>query len=203
MFLDSPFSDAIMRMALPFPFTDSVLFQLGSLAVRWYALAYMVGILLGWLVLRHIVRTPNDPIGRAPLETLLNAGIIGIILGGRLVYVLFYNLPYYASAPIEVLYVWQGGMAFHGGMLGMVGGIFYASRRHQVSFLGLTDLVALVAPIGLFLGRMANFVNCELYGHITTMPWGVVFNQGTCVRRDGSHLQATCPATPAKFMKPY
>ena len=185
MLSTSPFNEAIKHMALPFPFTDSVLFQLGPLAVRWYALAYMVGILLGWLVLRHITRNPNDPIGRPPLETLLNAGIIGIILGGRLVYVLFYNLPYYANAPIEALYIWQGGMAFHGGMLGMLGGIFYASRRHKVSFLGLTDLVALVAPIGLFLGRIANFVNCELYGHITDKPWGVVFNQGTCVRSDG------------------
>ena len=199
MLLDSPFRGAITHMALPFPFTDSVVFQLGPLAVRWYALAYMVGMLVGWLVLRRIVRAPDDPIGRAPLETLLNAGIIGIIFGGRLVYVLFYNLPYYASAPIEVLYIWQGGMAFHGGMLGMACGIFYASRRHNVSFLALTDLVALVVPIGLFLGRIANFVNCELYGHLTDKPWGVVFNQGTCVRAHGFAPAGDLPRHPSQL----
>ena len=191
--------DGISMSALSFPFTDETLFHIGPLAVRWYALSYIVGILLGWLLLRRLTRAPDDPVGHPPLEHLINAGIIGIIVGGRLAYVLFYNFAYYASHPIEALYIWQGGMSFHGGMMGMIGAVFYVSRRHGTGFFRLMDLVAVAAPIGLFLGRIANFINCELYGRITEMPWGVMFNQGTCLASGGVAPAGDLPRHPSQI----
>ncbi len=191
--------DGVSLSAFAFPFSDETLFQIGPIAVRWYALAYIVGVLLGWLLLRRLTRTQNDPVGHPPLEHLINAGIIGIILGGRLAYVLFYNFAYYASHPIEALYIWQGGMSFHGGMIGMIGAIYVVSRRHGTGFFQLADLVAVAAPIGLCLGRMANFINCELYGRITDVPWGVIFNQGTCLAADGVAPAGDMPRHPSQI----
>lgn len=185
--------------AIPFPFHDEVLFQIGPVAIRWYALSYIAGILIGWLILRRITRPQHDPVGQQPLESLLNAGIIGIILGGRLAYVLFYNLTYYASHPMEALAIWKGGMSFHGGLVGMIIAIYIVSRRHKIRFIQLTDLVAIVAPIGLFLGRIANFINCELYGRVTEMPWGVIFNQGTCIKADGISMAGDLPRHPSQI----
>jgi phosphatidylglycerol:prolipoprotein diacylglycerol transferase len=192
-------NDSPAIAAIPFPFADEVLFQIGPVAIRWYALSYIAGILIGWFILRLITRPAHDPVGHSPLESLLNAGIIGIILGGRLAYVLFYNLPYYASQPLEALAVWKGGMSFHGGMLGMIGAVYIVSRRHRIRFLQLADLVAIVAPIGLFLGRTANFINCELYGRITDMPWGVVFNQGTCIKSGDTSMAGDLPRHPSQI----
>lgn len=192
-------NDSPAIAAIPFPFADEVLFQIGPVAIRWYALSYIAGILIGWFILRLITRPAHDPVGHSPLEALLNVGIIGIILGGRLAYVLFYNLPYYASQPLEVLAVWKGGMSFHGGLLGMIGAVYIVSRRHRIRFLQLADLVAIVAPIGLFLGRTANFINCELYGRITDMPWGVVFNQGTCIKSGDTSMVGDLPRHPSQI----
>lgn len=161
--------------SLPFPAIDPVALCLGPVPIRWYALAYLAGILLGWWLLRRLTARADDPVGQAPLDSMINAGVIGIILGGRLVYVAFYNLPYYLQHPVEILMVWQGGMAFHGGFLGMIGAILWVARHHKISPIALGDLVALVAPIGLFFGRIANFINAELYGRITDVPWGMVF----------------------------
>lgn len=192
-------NDSPAIAAIPFPFADEVLFQIGPVAIRWYALSYIAGILIGWFILRLITRPAHDPVGHQPFESLLNAGIIGIILGGRLAYVLFYNLPYYASQPLEALAVWKGGMSFHGGLLGMIGAVYIVSRRHRIRFLQLADLVAIVAPIGLFLGRTANFINCELYGRITDMPWGVVFNQGTCIKAGDTSMAGDLPRHPSQI----
>ena len=192
-------TDAPVMAAIPFPFADEVLFQIGPVALRWYALSYIMGILIGWLILRRVTRDANDPVGNAPRETLLNASIIGIILGGRLAYVVFYNPSYYLSQPLEPLAVWKGGMSFHGGLIGIICAIYLVCRRHNKRFFQLGDLVAIVAPIGLFLGRIANFINCELYGRITDMPWGVIFNQGTCLKSNGISLAGDLPRHPSQI----
>ena len=168
-------SPEITLAALPFPEIDPIIFSIGFLHLRWYALAYLAGILLGWFLLKRITAKSGDPIGHQPLDSLINIGIIGIILGGRLGYVLFYNPSYFLSNPHKILAVWEGGLAFHGGFMGMVLAIVFTARRHHVSMIGLGDLIALVAPIGIFFGRLANFINGELYGRITDVPWAVIF----------------------------
>ncbi len=174
--------------ALPFPDIDPVIFSIGVFSIRWYALAYIGGILLGWLLLRRITSSPQDPIGYAPFDDLMNYGIIGIILGGRIGYVLGYNFFYYLQHPLEALYIWQGGMSFHGGFLGMVVSIILVARKHKISVIGFGDLIAIAAPIGLFFGRIANFINGELYGRITDVPWAFVFPHGGPLPRHPSQL---------------
>ena len=174
--------------ALPFPDIPEVIFSIGFFQLRWYALAYLVGILLGWWLLRRVTAKPNDRIGHPPLDDLINFGIIGIIIGGRLIYVMFYNAEYYLQHPMDILKVWQGGMAFHGGFLGMVGAILFTARKHKVNAVELGDLIAMVAPIGLFFGRISNFINGELYGRVTDMPWGVIFPRGGELPRHPSQL---------------
>lgn len=165
----------ITSAALPFPDIDPIIFSIGFLHLRWYALAYLVGILLGWFLLKRVTAKPDDPIGHPPLDSLINTGIIGIILGGRLAYVAFYNPSYFLSNPHKILAVWEGGLAFHGGFLGMVLAIIFTARRYQVSMFGLGDLIAIAAPIGIFFGRLANFINGELYGRVSDAPWAVIF----------------------------
>lgn len=174
--------------ALPFPEIPDTLISIGWFQLRWYALAYIGSILLGWWILRRVTATPDDPIGHPPLDDLINFGIIGIIIGGRLVYVLGYNLDYYLAHPLEALKVWQGGMAFHGGFLGMVAAIIYTARRHKVDMVKLGDLIAMVAPIGLFFGRLSNFINDELHGRVTDVPWAVVFPNGGNLPRHPSQI---------------
>ncbi len=152
-----------------------------TFALRWYALAYIAGLLAGsWLIQRLMARDGLWPGGQAPMaparvEALLTWVIIGVILGGRLGYVLFYQPGYYAQNPGQILQVWSGGMAFHGGLAGVIVAGLVFCRRHAVPPLQLADAMALVAPIGIGLGRLANFVNAELWGRPTTLPWGVVF----------------------------
>ena len=165
----------ITSAALPFPDIDPIIFSIGFLHLRWYALAYLAGILLGWFLLKRVTAKPDDPIGHPPLDSLINTGIIGIILGGRLAYVVFYNPSYFLSNPHKILAVWEGGLAFHGGFLGMVLAIVFTARRYQVSMFGLGDLIAIAAPIGIFFGRLANFINGELYGRVSDAPWAVIF----------------------------
>ena len=167
--------DAASLNGLPFPRIDPVALCIGPLAIRWYALAYLAGILIGWRILKRITSGEDDPVGNAPVDAMVNAGVIGIILGGRLVYVLFYNLPYFLENPVQIPMIWTGGMSFHGGALGALGAALYVARRHMIPFSSLADLVVLIAPIGLFFGRVANFINGELYGRVTDAPWGVVF----------------------------
>ena len=182
-----------MLASLAFPFHTDTLVNLGPLAIRWYGLAYVAGVVLGWLLMRRVVAAPvnswlGDSVGEAhanldlkALDTFFQAAVIGIILGGRLFYVGVYNWGYYSQNPWEILYIWRGGMSFHGGLLGVLAAIYFTARRHHIWFFALADIVAAVVPIGLFFGRLANFVNCELYGTPTNLPWGVVFNQGTCI----------------------
>jgi phosphatidylglycerol:prolipoprotein diacylglycerol transferase len=152
-----------------------------SFALRWYALAYIVGFVLGWQVIMRLMRRPalwpddTAPMQPAQVENLLTWVILGVILGGRLGFVLFYQPGYYLTYPSEILRVWEGGMSFHGGLAGViVAGLIYC-RRNGIAPLQVADAMALVAPIGIGLGRVANFINAELWGRPTLMPWGVVF----------------------------
>ena len=185
---------ALPLLAIPFPVVDPVLVQLGPFAVRWYALAYIAGLVLGWwaaarLVSRDALWPANrPPVTRAQLDDFLLWATLGIVLGGRLGYVLFYNLGYYIENPADALAVWHGGMSFHGGLLGMVAAIVLFARRNGVPILQLADAIAVVVPIGLFFGRIANFINAELWGRVTDVPWGVVFPNGGPEPRHPSQL---------------
>ena len=150
------------------------------LALRWYALAYIVGLLAGWWSVRAALRTPRlwagmPVMSEDQLERLLSWVIAGVILGGRLGYVSFYQPGYYFANPWEIIKVWDGGMSFHGGFLGVVAAGVIFCRREGIALLTTGDLMAMVAPIGLFLGRIANFINAELWGRPTSLPWGVAF----------------------------
>ena len=174
-----------MRLAIPFPDISPEIFSIAlgpvEFALRWYALAYILGFLLAWALIVALVKRPALwPGGQAPMlpaqvEALVTYIVIGVILGGRLGFVLFYQPGYYLTRPQEVLFIWQGGMAFHGGLAGAAIAGWLFSRRQKVPPLALGDAMALVAPIGIFLGRIANFINAELWGSPTTMPWGVIF----------------------------
>jgi phosphatidylglycerol:prolipoprotein diacylglycerol transferase len=151
-----------------------------TLALRWYALAYIVGLVVGWRLIVALVRTPRlwpqgAPMVPEQVERLLTWVILGVILGGRLGYVLFYQPGIYLQNPGQILRVWEGGMSFHGGFLGVVvTGVLFC-RREGIAMLSLADLMAVAAPVGLFLGRIANFINAELWGRPTSLPWGVAF----------------------------
>ena len=181
--------------AIPFPAIDPVLIRIGPFAIRWYALAYIAGILAGWLYARAIVRSQRLWGGKAPLsvadyDDFVLWVTLGIILGGRLGYVLFYNPGYFASHPSEILQLWNGGMSFHGGLLGCVAATVLFARSRGIPFLSLADVSCAVAPIGLFLGRLANFVNGELWGRVTDVGWGVVFCNERILAANGGN----CPA---------
>lgn len=179
--------------ALPFPTIDPVIVSIGPFAIRWYALAYIGGLLLGWLYARRLSRDETLWNGRprpgdVALDDLLVYSALGVVLGGRIGYVLFYNLPFYLENPAEMLKVWQGGMSFHGGLIGCFLGLVWTARAHKLPILSLTDVAAAVAPIGLFLGRTANFINGELWGRVTDVPWAVAFPTGGFLPRHPSQL---------------
>ncbi|MFP5329756.1 MAG: prolipoprotein diacylglyceryl transferase [Alphaproteobacteria bacterium] len=152
-----------------------VALDLGFFELRWYSLAYLAGIFIGYWYMLKLLKQPGAPMARRHADDLVFYAALGVILGGRLGYVLFYNLGYYLQHPLDILKLWDGGMSFHGGLLGVVLAIFYLSWKNKLSALRVHDYVACVAPIGLFLGRLANFVNHELWGAPTTVPWAVRF----------------------------
>lgn len=155
---------------------DPVLFSIGPFAVRWYALAYLAGFLLGWkYCLSRVGGNENERPNREDVDNFLTWAIIGVIIGGRLGYVMFYQPEYYLENPGEIYKVWRGGMSFHGGMLGVMIAMFGYASKHKIEIFKLSDIVCAAAPIGLFFGRLANFINAELYGRITDKPWGVIF----------------------------
>ena len=174
-----------MHAAIPFPDISPDIFTVHvfglAFSLRWYALAYIAGILIGWrvalLALRRPRLWPGDtaPMASQALEDLLTWVVLGVILGGRLGYVLIYNPEFYLANPVDAVKVWQGGMSFHGGMLGVVTACVIFARRRGVRLFQLADLLCMVAPAGLLLGRVANFVNAELWGRPTELPWGVIF----------------------------
>ena len=169
---------------IPFPPISPVIFQISlggmTFALRWYALAYIAGLLIAWGLMRQALRTPRlwqgaPPLTAEQLERLMTWVILGVILGGRLGYVLFYQPQFYFEHPGMILRVWEGGMSFHGGFLGVVVAAMLFCWREKISMLRLGDLFGMAAPPGLFLGRLANFVNAELWGRPTDLPWGVIF----------------------------
>ncbi len=177
-----------MAFALPFPAIDPVLIEFGPFAVRWYALAYIGGLVLGWRYVRRLARLEPAVMNAAEVDDLLVWATLGVILGGRIGYVLFYNPGHYLANPASALAVWQGGMSFHGGMLGVVAALVLFARRRRLPLLGIADRVACATPIGLFLGRLANFVNGELFGRTTDVAWAVVFPRGGSASRHPSQL---------------
>ncbi|MBX3552388.1 MAG: prolipoprotein diacylglyceryl transferase [Pseudolabrys sp.] len=180
-------------LVLPFPAFDPVLVSIGPFAIRWYALAYIFGILLGWWYARLLIRAERLWGGQPPL-TLLDFDdfvlwvTVGIILGGRTGYVLFYNLPYFLAHPLEIFQLWNGGMSFHGGFAGCVIAVVLFARKRGIPILSLGDLTCAAGPIGLCLGRIANFINGELWGRPTDVPWAMVFPTGGPLPRHPSQL---------------
>lgn len=174
---------------MQFPDIDPVAFAVGPLIIRWYALAYIAGILLGWFYAAYLVRRLYEgrP-DRNDIDDFVSWAIIGVMLGGRLGYVAFYNAGYYFSNPLEILKIWQGGMSFHGGAIGVIVAMIVFAAVRKISFLKLADIVTAVVPIGLFFGRIANFINAELYGRVTEHPWGMVFPGGGDLPRHPSQL---------------
>lgn len=161
---------------MPFPNIDPVLFSIGPLAIRWYGLAYMVGLLLGMALAIRILRGSSERhISEKHIDGFFIWAVLGVLVGGRLGSVLLYELPYYLDQPLKIFALWEGGMAFHGGLLGVIAAAYFYSRRQKINPLEFGDVLACVAPIGLFFGRIANFVNGELWGRPTTLPWGTVF----------------------------
>lgn len=161
--------------ALPYPEIDPVLIRLGPLVIRWYSLAYLAGLLFGWWYIKRLARKPGAPMSSQHVDDFLTWAVIGVVGGGRLGYVLFYNLPKYLADPLAVLRLWDGGMSFHGGLIGVILAVILFCRRNNLDLWKVSDAVATVAPLGLFLGRIANFINGELWGRATDVPWAMVF----------------------------
>ena len=178
---------------IPFPYIDPVLVQLGPFAIRWYALAYICGILGGWAYSRAVIRNDARWGGPAPLKVVDFDDFVlwvtlGIILGGRAGYVLFYNLPHFVAHPFEIFQLWNGGMSFHGGFTGCVVAVILFARARGIPILSLGDLTCAAGPIGIFLGRLANFINGELWGRPTDVPWAIVFPHGGPLPRHPSQI---------------
>ena len=165
---------------------DPIAFQLFSLEIRWYSLAYIFGILLGWFYCKKILIKDNKL--SILFDDLISYIIIGIIIGGRFGYVLFYNFNYYLENLAEIFMIWKGGMSFHGGLIGVIIGTYIFSKKNHFNPYTFLDLISLVAPIGIFFGRVANFLNSELYGKETTVSWGVTFTKVDNVSRHPSQL---------------
>jgi len=165
---------------------DPVAFEVFSLEIRWYSLAYIFGIVLGWIYCKK--KLIKDPIVLDLFDDFITYLIIGIILGGRIGYALFYNFSYYINNPLEILMVWNGGMSFHGGLIGVILSCVVFGKKHKINSFIFLDLVALSAPIGIFFGRIANFINSELYGRATDLPWGVQFVLIDNIKRHPSQI---------------
>ena len=171
-----------------FPAIDPIAFTIGPLAVRWYSLSYIFGILIGLIFINIFIINYKKRITKNDIYDLLNYLIVGIIIGGRLGYIIFYNFEFYFYNPIEILKIWNGGMSFHGAVLGIMLSIALFSFKNNKSFLDLTDIICLVSPIGIFFGRIANFINGELYGKVTNHIIGIVFPKGGNLPRHPSQL---------------
>jgi len=182
-------------LAITFPVFDPIAFSIGWFVIRWYALAYIGGIVLGWIYARSLVKKERlwggpVPITLVQLDDFILWVTIGIIVGGRTGYVLFYNPVFFIQHPAEIFQLWNGGMSFHGGFLGCVAAVMLFARKKDISILSLGDITTAVGPIGLFLGRLANFINSELWGRTadSSVPWAMVFPNGGPLPRHPSQL---------------
>ena len=171
-----------------------VLVDFGFFQIKWYSIAYIIGIILGWIYAIKIIKKTSGnnysykPINKSDFDDLILYLIIGIIIGGRIGYIIFYNLEYYSENFLEIFKVWKGGMSFHGGLLGVVISAFIFAKKRNTIFYKYTDIICCVAPIGIFLGRIANFINGELFGKVSTLPWAVIFPNGGNVPRHPSQI---------------
>lgn len=174
---------------IAFPDIDPVAVHFGPFGLRWYSLAYLAGIVCAWFLVRRMVRRYPGQVTETMVDDVIFWGTVGLIAGGRLGYVLFYNLGYYLENPSQILALWKGGMSFHGALIGVIIAVWFYARSVKTGFFHFTDILACVTPIGLFFGRLANFVNSELYGRITvSVPWAVVFPNGGPLPRHPSQL---------------
>jgi phosphatidylglycerol:prolipoprotein diacylglycerol transferase len=170
------------------PSIDPIAFSIGPLAVRWYGLMYLAAFGMLWWLGRRRIAQGAAPVTRVQFDDLIFLGVLGTILGGRLGYVLFYKPAYYAAHPLEIFAIWQGGMSFHGGLLGVMAAMAFAAWRHRIDYLRLMDFVAPLCPLGIAAGRMGNFINGELWGRVTDVPWGMVFRGAGDAPRHPSQL---------------
>ena len=170
----------MLMLNIPFPMIDPIALSVGPLAIRWYGISYVIGIILGLFWMKKIIRTHPifHPICPASIDSFLSLAMLGIVAGGRFGHVLFYTPSLLITDPIKILYIWEGGMSFHGGLAGLIIVTALHCRKNNIPFLMLSDLLACASPIGLFFGRIANFINGELYGRITDVPWAVIFPYG-------------------------
>jgi len=181
-------------LVLPFPVIDPVAVAIGPLLIRWYALAYIAGFVLGWLYLRALVSRDSWWAAGQPrpsleaIDDLLVYVAFGVVIGGRLGHVLIYDPGYYLANPLEIAQTWKGGMAFHGGLVGAILGMWLFARREKLSLLTASDLCATVAPIGIFFGRLANFIKPEMWGRESDLPWAMAFPQAGDATRHPSQL---------------
>ena len=185
----------MLPLLIKFPVFDPIAIAIGPFAIRWYALAYIGGIVIGWLYARSLLKNEKlwggpAPISLVQLDDFILWVTLGIILGGRTGYVLFYNLPFFAEHPSEIFELWKGGMSFHGGFMGCVVAVMWFARKNGIPILSLGDITTAVGPIGLFLGRIANFINGELWGRAADpdLPWAMIFPTGGPLPRHPSQL---------------
>ncbi len=177
-----------MTFVIPFPAIDPVLIEIGPFAIRWYALAFIAGLLFAWRYVRAMAVQPPAAWSQQDVDDYLVWAMLGVVLGGRLGYVLFYKFGYFADNPLAILQVWRGGMSFHGGLIGAAAAAYLFVRRRGIPALPVSDMLMTAAPIGLFLGRLANFINGELFGRVTDVPWAMVFPGGGLAPRHPSQL---------------
>jgi phosphatidylglycerol:prolipoprotein diacylglycerol transferase len=175
-------------LLIPYPEIDPVLVQLGPFAIRWYALAYISGLIIGWRIMRRVCQQPPAILSPEKIDDFLLWAALGVILGGRIGYVLFYKPVEFLHDPKQIFLIWEGGMSFHGGLLGVIVAIIAYGLRNKTSVFMISDLVAMVTPVGLFFGRLANFINGELWGRATDVPWAMIFPRGGPVPRHPSQL---------------
>ena len=171
---------------------DPILFDFGFIAIRWYSLAYIFGIIIGWWIgkkiIRHILRNNNLSFDVREFDDLISYIIISLIIGGRLGYIIFYNLEYYVFHPLDIFKVWEGGMSFHGAMIGIIIGTYLFSKKRNVRTFFLLDIIACVSPVGIFFGRIANFINGELIGKTTDVFWAIIFPNFDMLPRHPSQI---------------
>ena len=177
-----------MFFVIPYPIIDPVLIQLGPFAIRWYALAYIAGLVIGWRYCIALAKRPPLVAKPSDVDDFLTWATLGVVLGGRFGYVLFYKPEFYLSHPLEILQVWHGGMSFHGGALGVIVAIALFTWQRRLNFLSFGDIIVCAVPIGLFFGRIANFINSELWGRVSDVPWAMVFPTGGPEPRHPSQL---------------
>ncbi len=177
---------------LEFPQISPIMLSIGPFAIRWYSMAYLIGIVVGWFLLNRNVRKNNLGLSKAQVEDFIFYLTLGIVIGGRLGYAVFYGGSDMWLKPWRILEIWKGGMSFHGGVAGVIVATYLFAKKIKYGFLQLTDLVVLYAPIGMFLGRLANFVNDELWGRVTDVPWAVKFPNGGYLPRHPSQLYEAC-----------